>query len=102
MRREEPKRSVHRRGERPPILWVAGEIATKTFGLDTQRATTSLCCPVTHVASATFCPCPRFGSTKVGEDFPRRPGAGSAARDSKRSPDTGDLLVQNKTGCAGS
>jgi hypothetical protein len=26
----------------------------------------------------------------------------SAARDSKRSPDTGDLLVQNKTGCGGS
>ena len=26
----------------------------------------------------------------------------SAARDSKRSPDTGDLLVQNKAGCGGS
>jgi hypothetical protein len=25
----------------------------------------------------------------------------SAARDSKRSPDTGDLLVQNKVGCGG-
>ena len=26
----------------------------------------------------------------------------SAARDSKRSPDTGDLFVQNKAGCGGS